>query len=64
VSLAVGRITPELKIEDVQDNRKLHPVNKISSIFCEALADEHIHVLVQRPTGALLEFVLTCASDF
>jgi len=64
VSLSDDRITPELKIEDLEDPRQLRAVKKISSIFSEALNDDHVHVLVQRPTGALLEFVLTCASDF
>ena len=53
VSLPVDAITPKLTVDDVKASQKLHPVKKISSIFCEALVDEHVHVLVQAPTGAL-----------
>ena len=52
VSLPVDTITPELTVDDVEA-RELHPVKKISSIFSEALVDEHVHILVQAPTGAL-----------
>ena len=53
VSLPVDTITPELTIDDVEAYQKLHPVKKISSIFGEALEDEHVHILVQVPAGAL-----------
>ena len=53
VSLPVDTITPELTINDGEVYQKLHSVEKISSIFDEALVDEHVHILVQVPTGAL-----------
>ena len=52
VSLPVDTITPELTVDDVEA-QKLHPVKKISSIFGKALVDEHVHILVQVPAGAL-----------
>ena len=52
VSLPVDTITPELTAEDVEA-QNLHPVKKISSVFGEALVDEHVHILVQAPAGAL-----------
>ena len=58
VSLPVDTITPELTIDDVEA-QKLHPVNKISTIFGEALVDEHVHILVQAPPGALHKRKLT-----
>ena len=54
VSLPVDTITPELTADDVEA-QNLHPVKKISSFFGEALVDEHVHILVQAPTGALHE---------
>ncbi len=59
MSLSDDRITPDLKLEDLEDPRQLRAVKKISSIFSEALNDDHVHVLVQRPAGALLELFLT-----
>jgi hypothetical protein len=53
VSLPVDTITPELTVDSIETCQKLHSVKKISSIFGEALADEHVHILVQAPTGAL-----------
>jgi hypothetical protein len=53
VSLPVDTITPELTVDDVEACQKLHPVKKISSIFGEDEVDEHVHILVQAPTGAL-----------
>ena len=53
VSLPVDTITPELTVDDNETCQKLHPVKKISSVFGEALVDEHVHVLVQAPAGAL-----------
>ena len=53
VSLPVDAITPELTLDDIETCQKLHSVKKISSIFGEALVDEHVHILVQAPTGAL-----------
>ena len=52
VSLPVDTITPELTVDDVEA-QKLHPVKKISSIFVEDEVDEHVHILVQAPAGAL-----------
>ena len=52
VSLPVDTITSELTVNDVEA-QKLHPLKKISSIFSKALMDEHVHILVQVPTGAL-----------
>ena len=54
VSLPVDTITLELTVDDVEA-QNLHPVKKISSFFGEALVDEHVHILVQAPTGALHE---------
>jgi hypothetical protein len=55
VSLPVDTITPELTVDDVESCQKLHSVKKISLTFGDALADEHVHILVQAPTGALHE---------
>ena len=52
VSLPVDTITPELTVDDVEA-QKLHSVKKIFSIFGEDEVDEHIHILVQVPAGAL-----------
>ena len=52
VSLPVDTITPELTVDDVEA-QNLHPVKKISSVFGKALVDEHVHILVQAPAGAL-----------
>lgn len=46
VSLPVDTIMPELTVDNVQ---ALHPLGKISSIFGEALVDEHVHILVRAP---------------
>ena len=51
VSLPEDAIMPELTVG--KECQKLHSLQKISSIFREALADEHVHILVQVPTGAL-----------
>jgi hypothetical protein len=59
VSLTVDRITPDLKVEDVETNTKLHSVKKIASIFREALDDELVHILVKKPPGTFLE----CSPD-
>jgi len=56
VSLPADRITRDLKVDET--NRKLHPVNKISSVFRDALVDEHIHILVQSPPRAVHEHFL------
>jgi hypothetical protein len=53
VSLPEDTITPELTVDDIETCQKLRSVKKISSIFGEALVDEHVHILVQAPTGAL-----------
>jgi hypothetical protein len=53
VSLPADAITPELTVDDIETCQELHSVKKISSIFSEALVDEHVHILVQAPTGAL-----------
>ncbi len=53
VSLPMDTITPELTLDDVESCQKLYPVKKISSIFGEALVDEHVHILVQAPAGTL-----------
>jgi hypothetical protein len=50
VSLPADVMSPELTVDGV---KALRSVEKISSIFGEALVDEHIHILVQAPTGAL-----------
>ena len=62
VSIPVDAITPELTVDDVE----LHSVKKISSIFREALVDEHVHILVQvqGPTGALHKCFLDSSSHF
>ena len=59
VSLPVDTITPELTINDGEVYQKLHSVEKISSIFDEALVDEHVHILVQAPIGMLHKRFLT-----
>ena len=51
VSLPVDAITPELTVDDVEACQELYPLKKISSIFDEALEDEHVHILVQAPIG-------------
>jgi hypothetical protein len=53
VSLPADTITPELTVDDVEACEKLRSVKKISSIFGDALGDEHVQILVQAPTGAL-----------
>ena len=53
VSLPVDAISPELTVDDVEAPQELRPLKKLSSIFSEALVNEHIHVLVQVPTGVL-----------
>ena len=58
MSLPVDTITPELTVDDVEA-QKLDPLNKISSIFSKALVDEHVHILVQAPPGALHKRKLT-----
>src|SRR6266550_5006445 len=50
VSLPADTISPELTVDGV---KALRSVEKISSIFGEALVDEHVHILVQAPPGAL-----------
>ncbi len=60
MSLPTNRIARDLIVEDVESHRKLHSVNKISSIFREVLEDEHVHILVQRPRGAFHR----CLSDY
>ena len=57
VSLPVDTITPQLTVEDITTGQKLHAVKKISSIFGEALVDEHVHILVQAPTGMLYKYL-------
>ena len=52
VSLPVDTITPKLTVDDVEA-QELHSVKKIFSIFGENEVDEHVHILVQVPTGAL-----------
>jgi hypothetical protein len=58
VSLPADTITPELTVDDVESCQKLHSVKKISSIFSDALADEHVHILVKASTGALHKLFL------
>ena len=58
MSLPVDTITPELTVDDVEA-QQLHPVKKISSIYGKALVDEHVHILVQAPPGALHKRKLT-----
>ena len=54
VSLPVDAITPgELTVDDLKASPKLRSVEKVSSIFGEALVDEHVHILVQAPPGVL-----------
>ena len=53
VSLSVDAITPELTVDDVGGRQELRSVKRISSIFDEALVDEHVHILVQAPIGTL-----------
>jgi hypothetical protein len=53
VSLPADTITPELTVDDVEACEKLRSVKKISSIFGDALGDEHVQILVQAPTGPL-----------
>jgi hypothetical protein len=55
VSLLVDTIAPELTVDGVKASQKLRSVEKISSIFGEALVDEYeyVHILVQAPPGAL-----------
>jgi hypothetical protein len=61
VSLPVDAITPEFTVDGVEPCEKLQSVKKISSIFGEALVDEHVHVLVQAPTGAIHKLFLDSA---
>ncbi|KAI6110990.1 hypothetical protein EDD17DRAFT_1765031 [Pisolithus thermaeus] len=52
VSLPEGIITPELTVDETRafsGAQPLRSVKQISSIFSEALVDEHVHVLVQVP---------------
>ena len=49
--LGAGPVHVNLK--DIKTCQKLHTVKRISSIFDEALMDEHVHILVQAPTGTL-----------
>ena len=53
VLLPVDTVTPELTVEDIEPCQNLHAVKKISSISGEGLVDEHVHILVQAPTGTL-----------
>jgi hypothetical protein len=56
VSLPIDTIAPELTVDDIETCQKLHSVKKIFQIFGEALMDdedEHVHILVRAPTGAL-----------
>ena len=53
ISLPVDTISPELTVEDIEPCQNLHAVKKISSISGEGLVDEHVHILVQAPTGTL-----------
>ena len=62
VSLPVDAISPELTVG--KECQKLHSLQKISSIFREALADEHVHILVQVPTGALHKHFLDSGWHF
>jgi hypothetical protein len=58
VSLPADTIAPELTVDDVEACEKLRSVKKISSIFGDALVDEHVQILVQAPTGALHKLFL------
>jgi hypothetical protein len=58
VSLPADTITPELTVDDVEACEKLRSVKKISSIFGDALVDEHVHILVKASTGALHKLFL------
>ncbi|PFH48308.1 hypothetical protein AMATHDRAFT_42357 [Amanita thiersii Skay4041] len=53
VSLPVDAVTPKLTIDDVEGCQKLQPLEKMSSIFGEALVREYVHILVQAPTSIL-----------
>ena len=53
VSLPVDTVTQKLTVDDIETCRKLRSVEKISSTFGEALEDEHVHILVEAPTGTL-----------
>jgi hypothetical protein len=57
VSLPADTITPELTVDD-EACEKLRSVKKISSIFGDALVDEHVHILVKASTGALHKLFL------
>jgi hypothetical protein len=63
VSLPADTITPELTVDD-EACEKLRSVKKISSIFGDALVDEHVHILVQAPTGALHKHFLNLICHF
>lgn len=54
VSLPLDAISLELK---VAPHEKLHSVKKVCKLFDEHLADEHVHILVQKPTGAILKSI-------
>jgi hypothetical protein len=58
VSLPTDTITPELTVNDIETCQKLHSVKKISSIFVEALVDDHVHILVEALTGTLHKHLL------
>ncbi|KAI0287937.1 hypothetical protein B0F90DRAFT_1914380, partial [Multifurca ochricompacta] len=49
VSLPADAISPELTVGGA---KALSPLEKISSIFGEALVDEHVHILVQAPAAS------------
>jgi hypothetical protein len=50
VSLPADTISPGFTVDGI---KALRSVEKIFSIFGEALVDEHVHILVQAPPGAL-----------
>ena len=53
VSLPMDTITPELTADCIKTCQELHPVKRMSSIFGEALVDEHVHILVQAPAKVI-----------
>jgi Crinkler effector protein N-terminal domain len=53
VSLPVDTIAPELTVDGVKASKQLRSVEKMSSIFGEDEVEEHVHILVQAPPGAL-----------
>ena len=48
-----------IKVEDeIPDGKELKPWSRLSKLFVDGAEDEHLHTIVQRPTGRNLSTVI------